>query len=65
MKDDTIGGGKKGEATPWTVGIQVNGNGVCQDESLRWAAFVRIPVFYLLPLVFKHVEHPEIIHIFC
>jgi hypothetical protein len=29
MKDNTVGGGKKGEATPWTVGIQVNGNGVC------------------------------------
>lgn len=38
---------------------------LCQNECLRWAAFVRIFEFYLLPLVLLGVEYPEIVHISC
>jgi hypothetical protein len=64
MKDDSIGRGKKREATSRTVKIQVNDNTVCNKmHALRWAAFIRILEFYLLPLVIVRVEHPEIVHI--
>jgi hypothetical protein len=65
MKDDPIGCGEKREAASRTVKIQVNGNNVCQNERLRWAAFIRIFEFYLLPLVLLRVEYPEIVHITC
>jgi len=64
MKDDPIGRGKKREATSRTVKVQVNDNNVCNKMyALRWAAFIRILEFYLLPLVLVRVEHPEIVHI--
>lgn len=32
---------------------------------LRWAAFIKIFEFYLLPLVLLRVKYPEIVHISC
>jgi hypothetical protein len=37
----------------------------CQNERLRWATFIRISKFYLLPLVLLRVKYPEIVHISC
>ena len=38
---------------------------LCQDERVRWTAFIGVLVFYMLPPVILRIEYPEIVHVSC